>query len=219
MNRRLFELDPIALLFYSMAGLYRDLPVWLRLNLLGLLFTLPIVTAGAASSGVYFAVRAWVLDQIDGAYTIQQAFFEGFRQHFWRGTAVGLLNLLCGAVILFATWFWFTSSIALLNYVAVVGIYALLWWLACQPYIYPVCVASKELAPLRVLQLAFQLVGKSPVYTLLLLLLLVGINIVAIVLLGPVLLILQVFIAILTTQALWIVTDEPLPRLRDSEST
>jgi hypothetical protein len=36
-------------------------------------------------------------------------------------------------------------------------------------------------------------------------------------LLGPVLLILDVYVALLTTQTLWVITDEPLPGLRRRE--
>jgi uncharacterized membrane protein YesL len=135
MNQRLFELDPIGLLLHSFVLLYRDLPMWIRLNLLGLLLTLPVVTAGAARAGVYFTVRAWLLDRIDGGYTVQKAFFEGFRSYFRQGTLVGLLNLMIGVIIAFSIGFWLTSEVAVLNYVAVVGVYALLMWLICQPYI------------------------------------------------------------------------------------
>jgi uncharacterized membrane protein YesL len=217
MNQRLFELDPIGLLLHSFVLLYRDLPMWIRLNLLGLLLTLPVVTAGAARAGVYFTVRAWLLDRIDGGYTVQKAFFEGFRSYFRQGTLVGLLNLMIGVIIAFSIGFWLTSEVAVLNYVAVVGVYALLMWLICQPYIYPLLVMDTERRPPRTLWLAARLMISTPLYTLLIVLLLLGVNLIAVVLLGPVLLILDVYVALLTTQTLWVITDEPLPGLRRRE--
>ncbi len=216
-TRRLFERDPLGLLIFSGQQLFRDLPVWIQINLWGLLLSVPLLSIPAARAAIYFAVEQQITDRIDGAFTPRQAFFAGFRRHFLRSTLAATLNLLIGALIVFSLFFWVNSPVAVLNYLAAVSIYFLLFWLVCQPFVFPILLAVPEQSPIGVLRLTVRLVVSTPLYALLTALLVFGINLIGIVLLGPVLLVLGTFVALLTTQALWVMTDRPLPVLQETD--
>jgi uncharacterized membrane protein YesL len=58
------------------------------LSLLTLLCSLPIVTIGASFSALYYVLLKMVRDQ---DFRIVHGFFKGFRENFWKGTALWLI--------------------------------------------------------------------------------------------------------------------------------
>ena len=81
------------------------------LNILWLLCSLPIVTAGASTAAMYYVVFQYINDQDDA---VLKPFLKAFKENFRTATLVWMLNLLIGlalaAGILYlsqggATWF------------------------------------------------------------------------------------------------------------------
>lgn len=106
------------------------------LNVLTILFSLPVITAGAALSGLYYSVGHM---QDDEGSAIRD-FFRGMRMNFRQATVLWLLELGVFLLILTALLFYIgmegLSSGLLLIFLVVLGIGALLWCLA-SPWIIP----------------------------------------------------------------------------------
>ena len=81
--------------FFSVDGkLYRFLSrLWdvLRLNFYWLLFSLPIVTIGAATTAA-FSLGLKMADETEGY--IFRPFLKAFKENFKKGTVIGILNLV-----------------------------------------------------------------------------------------------------------------------------
>lgn len=78
------------------------------LNLLFLLCCIPIVTIGAAQSGLYYAVRT-LRDPEDGR-SCYKLFFKGFATGFWRITVVWLVFLFADLLLFYTMWISFENQ-------------------------------------------------------------------------------------------------------------
>ena len=93
-------------------GLFNyDNPVWrfigklgdlVLLNLLWLICCIPVFTAGAATTAVYYVTLKLVRD--DDGSTIK-SFFNSFTQNFKQATAIWLMILVAGGLLGFDLWF------------------------------------------------------------------------------------------------------------------
>lgn len=93
-------------------GLFNyDNPVWrfigklgdlVLLNLLWLICCIPVFTAGAATTAVYYVTLKLVRD--DDGSTIK-SFFHSFTQNFKQATAIWLMILVAGGLLGFDLWF------------------------------------------------------------------------------------------------------------------
>lgn len=78
------------------------------LNLLFLVCCIPVVTIGAAQSGLYYAVRT-LRDPEDGR-SCYKLFFKGFANGFWRITLVWLVFLVVDVLLFYTMWISFENK-------------------------------------------------------------------------------------------------------------
>ncbi len=93
-------------------GLFNyDNPVWrfigklgdlILLNILWLICCIPVFTAGAATTAVYYVTLKLVRDEDDSTI---KSFLRSFIQNFKQATAIWLLILLAGVLLTFDLWF------------------------------------------------------------------------------------------------------------------
>lgn len=93
-------------------GLFNyDNPVWrfigklgdlILLNLLWVICCIPVFTAGAATTAVYYVTLKLVRDEDDSTI---KSFFHSFTQNFKQATLIWLLILLAGGLLAFDLWF------------------------------------------------------------------------------------------------------------------
>ena len=76
------------------------------LNVLWLVCCLPVVTAGAATTAMYYVVFQYITKQDDA---VLKPFFRAFKENFRQVTPVWILNLLIGAALA-AEIFYLTQS-------------------------------------------------------------------------------------------------------------
>ena len=100
--RSLFSYDSK---FGQVMGFITDV---ILLNLLFLVCCIPIVTIGAAQSGLYYAVRT-LRDPEDGR-SCYKLFFKGFVSGFWRITLVWCAFLVIDAVLFYTMWVSFENQ-------------------------------------------------------------------------------------------------------------
>lgn len=68
----------------------------IKLNLLWLLFSLPVVTIGAATAAAY-SVTLKMVDDTEGY--VGRQFIKGFKENWKQGIPMGILMLLCAYVV------------------------------------------------------------------------------------------------------------------------
>lgn len=96
-----------------LAGLFNyDNPVWrfigklwdvLVVNILWIICSIPVVTAGASTTAMYYVTLKLARDE-DG-YTIR-SFFKSFKENFKQATAIWLIFLLTGMLLAFDVYYF-----------------------------------------------------------------------------------------------------------------
>jgi uncharacterized membrane protein YesL len=187
------------------AGLYwRRLGILVTANLLWLLLSLPSVTWPAATAGLFSLVRQVVREELGEASRDAQLsdFWAGFRQHGLRGTLLTLLDLAGLTAIVVVLAFYLQSPAEPLRWlsgpIAMIGIV----WLMAQIYLYPLLIQRTESNPLEVLREALLTALRYPLSSLSLLLTSIVVAVPAVILAGPVLIVLFSAMATLQTVAL-----------------
>ena len=101
------------------------------LNILWLLCSLPIITAGAATTAMYYVIFQYINDQDDA---VLKPFLKAFKENFRMATPVWMLNLLIGLAL--AVGVFYLSQGAATWFVALVMAVAFVCFGATQ-YLYP----------------------------------------------------------------------------------
>ncbi len=68
---------------------------WIVLNLLTVLFSLPVVTIGAATTAMYYCVGK----QRRGEDSVLKDFWHSFKANFWQSTAMWLIFVVVGWIL------------------------------------------------------------------------------------------------------------------------
>lgn len=118
-------------------------PVWMFLNrmtdlfltsLLWILFSIPIITAGAASAGFYNGAMRIHQDRSTG---IWRDFWAGFRGNFKRATVLWLLQLGLTAVLIFDMWVCYAMNSSFSWFILTINGMLLLMLICISFFIYP----------------------------------------------------------------------------------
>ena len=104
------------------------------LNVLTVLLSLPVVTAGAATAALYDAT--WRILQDEGS--VYGAYFRAFKSNFKQATVLWLLTVASGALLLFCLLFYFNNSMQVL----------VLLWSITEAWIFP--LQSRFENPVRI---------------------------------------------------------------------
>lgn len=145
-----------------------------------------VIPGPPATAGLYLVANRLAKGERAGF----DIFKEGFLTYFWRSLLVGLIT--AALLFLFVTGFLFyldppPQFPAFFTLLSIVMLYLLLTWLAMQLYLFPVLVEQD--VPLRLIfRNALFIAFASPVYTLILMVLLIACTVASI--LFPILLVL-----------------------------
>ena len=102
------------------------------LNVLWLLCCLPVITAGAATTAMYYMVFQYITKQDDG---VLRPFFKAFKENFITVTPIWILHLLIGAAL--GAEVFYLSQDSQLWLKALFGI-LLLVYAGVSAYLYPI---------------------------------------------------------------------------------
>ncbi|MBR3515182.1 MAG: YesL family protein [Lachnospiraceae bacterium] len=116
------------------------------LNFLFLVFSLPVVTMGAALSAMY-AVNLRSVREGDGY--VAKRFWKAFRESFWQATAAWLMVLLCAGILFLDFRFWQASEAGMTakGMLLLSGGIALILWMISL-WVFPVIAKMRD--PLKV---------------------------------------------------------------------
>jgi hypothetical protein len=210
-----YELDALGVVGLSTRQTFERLAFWVRAVVWRFMYSLPLVTYPAATAAFYYTIREGLLDPVGMHVDVRQAFKHGFRIFFWKSLALATLNLSILAVILFSLVFWATQESWPLIFLAAIAAYFLIFWWMCQPFIVALMVESPVRSVLDVARGAVRLVAAHPVYSFLIALLMSMFYFIGLVLIGPGSMVIGPLLAIIATQALWVVTGQEIPDLVD----
>lgn len=127
------------------------------LSMLWLLFSLPVVTLGAATTGLYHAVRKILGEDQNGIFS---HFWESFRDNFRQSTAITLILILVFALLgmsAYSAWLLFDAGqvgVTILVLLGIVLALAVTWAL----YLFP-CVDRFQSTTRRILTACAQVAG------------------------------------------------------------
>ncbi len=184
--------------------LWRRLGLLVLANVLWLVMSVPVVTWPAATAGLFTLVRRVVAEELDDAPWDSRIsdFWDGFREHWQRGSVLTAIDLAGLGMIVVALVFYGRSPAEPLRWlvgpITLVG----LVWLAAQLYVFPLLLERSTSRPWEIMREALLMTLGYPLSSLSLLLTSLVIAIPAIVLAGPVLFVLFSAMATVQTVAL-----------------
>lgn len=129
-----------------LAGLFNyDNPVWrfigkfwdvLVVNILWIICSIPVVTAGASTTAMYYVTLKLARDE-DG-YTIR-SFFKSFKENFKQATAIWLIFLLTGMLLAFDVYYFIKMAApsSLRTIMISVFVAMIFIWSAMFTYVFP----------------------------------------------------------------------------------
>ena len=129
-----------------LAGLFNyDNPVWrfigklwdvLVVNILWIICSIPVVTAGASTTAMYYVTLKLARDE-DG-YTIR-SFFKSFKENFNQATAIWLIFLLTGMLLAFDVYYFIKMAApsSLRTIMISVFVAMIFIWSAMFTYVFP----------------------------------------------------------------------------------
>lgn len=82
------------------------------LHFVWLVCSLPIVTIGASTAALYYALMK---DAADEETHYVRAFFRSFKLNLKQGIGIGLIMLLVGGLLVFSLWFYSANGAVLFN--------------------------------------------------------------------------------------------------------
>ena len=140
--------------------------VYIWVNVLWALLTLPLVTAPAAWAGLMKVSHA--------AYTQPTVdislFWQGFRQHIWRGLLLFLLNVIVIVINVTNLASYTGHSGLAVDFARAVWLLALAVWFALQLYLWPLYYEMQTPTLRGALRNALVMIYLNPLFTLVVLL-------------------------------------------------
>ncbi len=117
-----------------MMGLSRtaDLAI---LSVLWFVCCLPVITIGASTTAMYYVALKMVRDEEDMKLTV--AFFEAFKSNFKQATALNIISLVIGVVLLLDFWIMLGSQGTMAMLSCAVFFAMFIWLLCIMFYAYP----------------------------------------------------------------------------------
>lgn len=209
------RLTILFLLILCFKQLFTRLAIWLKLNIWFILLCLLIVTIPAAKAALYHTVKEELRDPFEVHINAREEFRKAFFQLFGRSLVLSIINIIVLLLIIAAFIFWIGIEPRILRYLSIIILYfAVMWWL-CQPFLFPVLVDNPKMPLQKVIKNVIRLALSQPFYALMVTFMITLTNLVGLIFLGPILLIVPAFNALLSTQAYWTMTGVEIPDLID----
>jgi uncharacterized membrane protein YesL len=180
---------------------WRRLGMLVVANILWLLLSLLIVTWPAATAGLFYLVRRVVQEELEASPHEARLsdFWDGFRRHGLRSSALAAIDLAGVGVIAVALVFYGGSTREPLRWlVGPIGLVGLVW-ITAQLYVYPLLMQRMGSRPWEIMREALLVVLGFPLSSLSMLVTILVLLIASIVLAGPVLFVIFSAIAMLQT--------------------
>ena len=104
------------------------------LSFLWFVCCLPIITIGASTTAMYYVAMKIVRDEED--VKLIPTFFQGFKSNFKQATALNLISLVLGAILLVDAYYWFFGQGSMATVSFAVFFAAFVWLVCIMSYAY-----------------------------------------------------------------------------------
>ena len=158
----------------SLRDLYEELFMFAGLNLLWWLCVLVIVLIPPATAGLMYLANELAHER----RVEWRMFLTGARLYLWRSWQVTIASLGGIVILLTNIWFYVNVTTGILQYLTILWIYLLIIWLAAQIYVFPLLIQMEQPRLLLIYRNALLLTLSRPLFTVLLILLLVAATII-----------------------------------------
>ena len=187
-----------TVLLSSLRDFYDELFLFVAINLLCVLLSIPLVTLAPALAGVHYVANHLA----HGRYTVTwRDFFVGFRQYFAKSWQVLLADLVLLVGIIANIEFYAGMTNEILRSISIVWLYLIAYWLALQIYLFPLLIEQKDKRLLLIFRNAIVLTIKHPLFTIILLVVILLLLLISVALALPVVLLSISLVAFLSNRA------------------
>jgi hypothetical protein len=139
----------------------------------------------------------------------------GFFKYIWKALGLFCIKWLAFLVILISLFFWISQEAWVLRAISIISFYGLaLWWLA-SGWLYPLCIENPQDNVVQISNRAVRLALKDPFISLVFAFVNTLLLIPAIILLGPILLVVPALQSILYLHGYWYATGQLIPGFID----
>lgn len=156
------------IVWQSIRNEYEELMVFVPLSMVWWLCALVVILLPPATVGLVYLANEIAHERRIG----WRMALEGARLFFWRSWLVFLVSLVGTAVLTINVLFYLNLD-NILRYVTILWIYVLLIWLTAQVYVFPLLVVMEEPRVLVIYRNALLLALSQPLFTVLLLIIMV----------------------------------------------
>lgn len=199
----------------SLKIFYRRLQFWIQPNMISILFSLLILSGPAAKAGLYRTVASGLRDPAGVKVRVWKSMKFGMLKNSLRALIICVIKWLFFLVIIFSIFFWVQQETWLLRTISILGFYVLfIWWLATV-YSYPILVENPSFGTWKVMKQSWILAFQRPIDSLLFAGIRTLLLIFGLILLGPIMLIIPAFRAILSLHAYWFIVGKEIPGFVD----
>jgi uncharacterized membrane protein YesL len=164
----MFPLAGMGLLWFAMVVLPLYGVIWLvtaltpPLAVAIILLLIALIPAPPATAAMYHVAHYVAHERrIEFSY-----FWQGLKSYFGLSWKVGAILLVSGAILAIDVRFYLSSSNAIFAAVGFLGLWALLFWLAIQVYVFPLMVLQKDKSLKLILKNAALLTLAYPLFAL-----------------------------------------------------
>ena len=153
----------------SVRDLYEDLFMYAGLNLLWWLCALVIVLIPPATAGLMY-----LTNEVAHERRVEwRMVLTGARLYFWRSWQITIVALGGAIILVTNVWFYVNNTTGILQYLTILWIYLLIIWVVAQIYAFPLMIQMEQPRILPIYRNALLLTLSRPLFTILVILLLV----------------------------------------------
>lgn len=189
----------LSILFSSLKDFYDELFLFVIINLLCFLLSIPLITLAPALAGVYYVTNHLA----HGRYRTEwRDFFVGFKQYLAKSWQVLLADLFLLLLIVSNIIFYNSMPNQIVRLVSILWLYLLAFWLGLQIYLFPLLMEQEDKRLLLIFRNAIVLTLKHPLFTIAFLLVILLLLVISLALVAPIVVLLISLVAFLSNRAL-----------------
>ncbi len=171
----------------------------IRLNLSFLLLSIPLITHPGAKAAMYSIVHDFLFDPLHKTTNPLREMAKQLQVQFKRSLFVEVLKWIAFLVILVSIAFWSSRTEPWQGFITIVAIYGLVFWHLISTFVYPVMTYDQKASISNSIKITGRLVLSKPFECFFYSITSFLLFLVSVLLMGPILVVVPVFIAILAT--------------------
>jgi len=109
------------------------------LNILWIIFSIPIITIGISTAAMTSTVKRW---HIDGEDSVIRLYFKEFKKYTGQGLMIGTPWILLGGLLVYDLWYFFNIESGLRVMLISITLIVFIFYILISAFLFPVLVHS-----------------------------------------------------------------------------